>query len=222
MSLEGFQVLISNRDYLFHGLLVTLEVSVLGIALATLIGTVIGILRTYGGPVLAALLSVYVDVFRSIPLLVILVWLFFVPPLLAGVTLSPFPTAVVGLGLHSGAYMAEIVRGGLGSVRAGQTRAALALGMTRWQAIRRIVLPQALIRMLPPIGSLFAVTIKDSALAGVIAVEELLRQSQVLASQTFRPFEIFTVVMIAYFLVIYPVARGVDYIYRRLAALGSS
>ena len=89
-------------------------------------------------------------------------------------------------------------------------RAALALGMSRLQAIRTIILPQALIRMLPPLGSLFVIAVKDSAIASVIAVPELLRQSQILAGKTYRPFELYTAAMIVYFLLCYPVARGVD------------
>jgi polar amino acid transport system permease protein len=115
-----------------------------------------------------------------------------------------------------------VIRAGLLSVRAGQMRAALALGMTRLQAIRTIILPQALIRMLPPIGSLTVIAIKDSAIASVIAVPELMRQSQTLVGNTFRPFEIYTAVMIVYFLILYPIARGTDRLYRRLQHLGAS
>ena len=94
--------------------------------------------------------------------------------------------------------------------------------MSRFQAIRTIILPQALIRMLPPLGSLIVIAVKDSAIASVIAVPELLRQSQVLAGKTFRPFEIYTAAMLVYFLICYPTARIVDNIYRRLAPLGAS
>jgi ABC-type amino acid transport system permease subunit len=94
--------------------------------------------------------------------------------------------------------------------------------MSPFQAIRTIILPQALIRMLPALGSLMVIAVKDSAIASVIAVPELLRQSQVLAGKTFRPFEIYTAAMLVYFLICYPLARGIDRIYRRLAPLGAS
>ena len=159
---------------------------------------------------------------RAVPVLVFLVWTYFAFPLFAGIRLTPTTAGVLALGFHLGAYVAEVIRAGLLSVRAGQMRAALALGMTRLQAIRTIILPQALIRMLPPIGSLIVIAIKDSAIASVVAVPELMRQSQILAGKTYRPFEIYTVAMLVYFCLCYPVARGVDAVYRRLAPLGSS
>jgi len=118
--------------------------------------------------------------------------------------------------------MAETIRAGLISVRPGQMRAALALGMTKFAAVRTIILPQALIRMLPPLGSLFVIAVKDSAIASAIAVPELMRQSQVVAGQTYRGPIIFTTAMVVYFLINYPIARGVDRLYRRVAHLGAS
>ena len=106
--------------------------------------------------------------------------------------------------------MSETIRAGLTSVRRNQMQAALALGMSRFQAIKTIVLPQAIIRMLPALGSLFVIAIKDSAIASVIAVPELLRQTQIVAGKTFRPFELYTAAMLAYFILCYPVARGVS------------
>jgi His/Glu/Gln/Arg/opine family amino acid ABC transporter permease subunit len=186
------------------------------------VGTGVGVLRAYGPRWLGRVLAFYVDTFRAVPLLVILIWTFFAFPLTVGYSLDPLYAGVLGLGLHAGAYIAEVIRGGLLSVRRGQMRAALALGMTRRQAIRTIILPQAAVRMLPPLGSQLVLVIKDSAIAAVIAVPELMRQSQVLASQTFRPFEIYTTAMLVYFLILYPIARGIDRVYRHLAPLGAS
>ena len=200
----------------------TLTISFLSLVLAFVIGLVVGALRTYGGRFADIALSLYVDTVRAVPILVILVWTYFAFPLVVGISLEPYTAGIIALGFHEGAYFAETIRAGLTSVRAGQMRAALALGMSRTQAIRTIVLPQALIRMLPPLGSLIVIAIKDSAIASVIAVPELMRQSQILAGQTYRPFEIYTAAMLLYFLILYPIARGVDRIYRRLAPLGAS
>jgi polar amino acid transport system permease protein len=189
------------------------------------VGMLVGALRTYGGPwlrPLVMLLTLYVDTFRAVPLLVVFVWIFFAFPLVAGISLNPFYAGVIGLGLHQGAYISEVIRGGLTSVRRGQMRAALAIGMTRMQAIRIVILPQAVIRMLPPLSSQLIVIIKDSAIAAVIAVPELMRQSSIVAGLTFRPSEVYTIAMVVYFLILYPIARGVDRIYQRLAPLGAS
>lgn len=214
--------LLDNWEFIADALWATLALSFAAIVIAFAIGLAVGALRTYGGLAIDFLLSLYVDTMRAVPVLVVLVWTYFAFPLVIGVSLQPFAAGVIALAFHEGAYLAEAIRAGLTSVRAGQMRAALALGMSGVQAIRTIILPQALIRMLPPLGSLIVIAIKDSAIASVIAVPELMRQSQILAGQTFRPFEIYTTAMILYFLVLFPIARGVDRIYRRLAPLGAS
>ncbi|WP_342643313.1 amino acid ABC transporter permease [Rhodoligotrophos ferricapiens] len=217
-----FSPIADSWQFLARALGVTILLSLSSILLGVVIGLVVGAARTYGGRIVSAGLGFYVDSMRAIPVLAVLVWTYFAFPLLIGHSLNALLAGVLGLGLHLGAYVSEVIRAGLGSVRPGQLRAALALGMSPWQAIRVIILPQAVIRMLPAFGSLFVIAIKDSAIASVIAVPELLRQSQIVAGQTFRPIEIYTGAMLVYFLLCYPVARGVDAIYRRLAPLGAS
>ena len=212
----------NGRWFLLQALGVTVAISLASMALGLLVGLVTGLLRTYGPRWLDLVLGFYVDSMRAIPVLVVLVWTYFAFPLLVGTSVDAFTAATVALGFHLGAYVAETIRAGLTSVRPGQLRAALALGMSTSQAIRTVILPQALIRMLPNLGSLLVIAIKDSAIASVVAVPELMRQSQILAGRTYRPFEIYTLAMLVYFCLCYPVARGVDRLYRRLAALGSS
>src|SRR5262249_49672952 len=101
-------------------------------------------------------------------------------------------------------------------------RAGLALGMSGAQVVRKIVLPQAIVRILPAYGSILSVTIKDTAIATVIAVPELMRQSETIAAQSFRPLEVFTTTMLVFFCLLFPVTRGVDAVYRRIAHLGRS
>jgi len=214
--------LLTRWQFLSQALGVTVDISLLSLTFGFIIGVLVGALRTYGGRLLDALLGFYVDSMRAIPLLVVLVWTFFAFPLIAGISLNTTTAGIIALSVHLGAYMAETVRAGLTSVRGGQMRAALALGMSRIEAIRKIILPQALIRMLPSLGSLCTFAIKDSAIASVIAVPELMRQSQIVAGQTYHYVEIYTALMIVYFLLCYPLARGVDRLYRRVAHLGSS
>jgi polar amino acid transport system permease protein len=214
--------IIDSWPFLLKALWVTVSLSVASMLLGLVIGIVVGTLRTYGGRLVNAVLGFYVDTMRSIPLLVVLVWTFFAFPLVVGRSLDAMTAGIIGLGVHLGAYVAETIRAGLTSVRRNQMQAGLALGMSRLQAIRTIVLPQALIRMMPALGSLFVIAIKDSAIASVIAVPELLRQTQIVAGKTYRPFELYTAAMVVYFLLCYPVARLVDRVYRRLQHLGSS
>jgi polar amino acid transport system permease protein len=214
--------ILDSWPFLARALWTTVLISLLSMALGFVIGIFVGGLRTYGGRIADLAFGFYVDTMRAVPLLVVLVWMFFAFPLLIGRSLDAITAAVIGLGVHLGAYVAETIRAGLTSVRRNQMQAALALGMSRVQAIRTIILPQALIRMMPALGSLFVIAIKDSAIASVIAAPELLRQTQIVAGKTFRPFELYTAAMIAYFLLCYPVARGVDWAYRRLSHLGSS
>jgi His/Glu/Gln/Arg/opine family amino acid ABC transporter permease subunit len=218
----NFLPIVASWRYLAAGLVVTLLLSGVSLLIGLVVGTVVGLLRTYGGRWANIVLSVYVDSARAIPVLVILVWVYFAFPLLIGHSLTPFQAASVGLGLHLAAYVSEVMRAGLTSVRQGQMRAGLVLGFSRFQVIRNIILPQATIRMLPALGSLAVIAVKDSSIAAVIAVPELMRQSQIVAQDSFRPFEVYTAAMIVYFLICYPIARGVDGIYRRLAPLGSS
>ncbi len=213
---------IDSWPFLLKAVGVTLFISVFSMLLGFVIGVIVGSLRTYGGRFLDVTLGFYVDTMRAIPLLVILVWVYFAFPMLTGYSINVTAAAIAALGIHLGAYIAETIRAGLTSVRKTQMSAALALGMSRSQAVRTIILPQAIIRMLPSLGSLFVFAVKDSAIASVIAVPELLRQTQVVAGNTYRPFELYTAAMLVYFLLCFPVARGVDMIYKRVAHLGSS
>ena len=217
-----FGVIADNWRFLGYGVGITVVLSLVSGLTSLVLGLVVALARLYGPRGLRSLIVLYVDSMRAIPVLVVLVWTFFALPIVAGVTMSPFAAALIGLTVHLAAYAAEIVRAGIESVRPGQTRAALALGMSRAQILRRIVLPQAIVRMLPAFGSLLSVTIKDTAIASVIAVPELMRQSETVAGQSFQPIEVYTVAMAVYFLLLYPVTRGVDRFYRRVAHLGRS
>lgn len=208
---------------LAHAFGVTVELNVLSIALALVLGVTIGVARHYGGRVVYHVLGAFVDVIRSIPILVIVVWTFFALPLLLHLHALPSLVAgVLALGVHTGVYISEIVRSGLGSVRAGQMQAGIALGMTPAQVIRRVILPQAFVRMLPAIGSRVVRNIKDSVLTSVIAVQELFYAGTVLEGETAKPFPIYTTLMIFYFIMAVLVSRAIERYYQRVAVLGTS
>jgi polar amino acid transport system permease protein len=214
--------LLDSWRYLAGGLGITLGLSALTIVSSLLLGAVVGFARVYGPVWVSWVLTFYIDSMRAIPVLVVLVWMYFAFPLVVGVSLPPFWAAWVALTLHIAAYVAEILRAGIKSIRPGQVRAALALGMSGVQVVGKVVLPQAVIRMLPALGSIVSVTIKDTAIAATIAVPEYMERSQTLAGQSFRPVEVFTTAMVVYFLVLFPATRAVDMLYRRVAHLGRS
>ena len=208
--------------FLVYGIGVTVALATTSAVASLALGFVVALVRLFAPRWAKHAVVLYIDSIRAVPVLVVLVWTFFALPILTGLTMRPFAAALIGLTVHLAAYAAEIFRAGIESVRPGQTRASLALGMSRVQILRRIVLPQAVVRMLPAFGSLLSVTIKDTAIASVIAVPELMRQSETLAGQSFQPIEVYSFAMLAYFLILFPVTRGLDRLYRHVAHLGRS
>ena len=213
---------LDNLAFLLAGVVMTIEVSAASIVLALALGLVLGLLRCYGPPLLRPILVFYIDSMRALPVLVVIVWVFFAFPLLLGMPIRPTPAAIMAIAANVAAYVAEIVRAGIESVRGGQTMAGLALGMSRAQLVSRIILPQAIVRMLPAYGNIIIVIIKDSAIASVVAVPEIMRQSATVVGQTYRPFEVYTFALLAFFVILFPVARGIDRIYGRVAHKGRS
>jgi polar amino acid transport system permease protein len=217
-----FSPLLDSWKFLASGLGLTILLSAAAVSSSLVLGLAVGLGRLYGPTWLQAVLVFYIDSMRAIPVFVVLVWIYFAVPILSGHTFAPFWAALTGITIHVAAYVAEVVRAGLTSIRKGQFQAGLAIGMSSAQILRHILLPQALVRMLPALGSIISVTIKDTAIAAVIAVPELMRQAETLAGQTYRPIEIFTAVMIIYFIIIFPITRLVDMFYIRVAHLGRS
>lgn len=217
-----FSVITENWQFLLRAYGMTILLSATSISVGLALGIVIGTGRVYGPRYIDIILGFFVDTMRAIPVLVLLVWGYLALPILLNVKMDPLAGATVMLGLHLSAYVAETVRSGLASIRKNQFRAALSLGMTPLQSVQFVVLPQALIRMIPPLGSFIIIAVKDSAIASVIAFPELLRASQTLVGQTFHPIEIYTTAMLMYLLTLYPIARLFELVYTRLAPRGAS
>jgi His/Glu/Gln/Arg/opine family amino acid ABC transporter permease subunit len=167
-----FDVVWKHIGALLGGVQVTLVISTLGLILATVVGLLVAILRLQKKKYLDIPLLIYIDFFRTTPPLVQLIWMYYCLPILFGLEISAFWSGVLTLGLNTGAFLAEIFRGGILAVPSGQMEAARVLGLSYIQALRRIVVPQALILMLPPLGSTIITTIKVSSLVSVIAVQD--------------------------------------------------
>jgi polar amino acid transport system permease protein len=219
---EFLEPIIDHLPFLWGGIVTTLIVSAASVLCSLALGFAVGLGRCYGPRWLRPLLVFYIDSMRAIPVLVVIVWTFFAFPLLFGVTMTPIVAAIGAISVHVAASIAEIVRAGIESIRQGQSWAGLALGMTRLQLLRRIILPQAVTRMLPSFGSAIIVTIKDSAIASVIAVPDVIRHAESVVAQTYRPFETYTFAMLVFFIILFPVARGVDHLYGRIGHRGRS
>jgi len=216
MTLD-WSVVWQHREALLLGTATTFLLTVATMAIALPCGIVVAGLRLYGAAPLRALATGYVELFRNLPLILVVYWAFYVLPILTGLGLSALATGLAALSLNVTAYNAETFRAGINSIRRGQVEAALALGMTRTQALRRIVLPQALRRVLPVLASTWVSLFKDTSLVSVIAVTELAYVSMQVRAQTFRVLEMLTAMAVIYWLLGYPQAKLVDWIQRRYA-----
>lgn len=210
-----FDVVMKNLPFLFEGLGLTIQITILSVCFALVVGLVAALLRLSKIPGVTHCVRAYIDFFRCTPVLVQLVWIYYALPLVVGIRMSAFTSAVLTLSLNMGAFLGEIFRAGIQSIDVGQREAAFVLGMTYKQTLRRIILPQALVRMLPPIGSSMIVLLKESSLASFIAVAELTYQGHLLQAATFRPIEILSVVAAIYFILTFPLSLLVQYLERR-------
>ena len=207
-----------NRDRLLGGALMTIVLTVLTMAIALPGGLALALLRMSRTPVLGVLATGVVEFFRATPLILQIYWAFYVLPAALDVTLSPFSTALVGLSLNVSAFNCETFRAGILSIRPGQWNAALALGMSRTQAFRQIILPQAAIRVLPALASTWVSLFKDTSLVSIIAVADLSYVALKIRSETYRVLEVLTAMAALYFLMGYPQARLADWLHRRFKA----
>ena len=182
---------------LLQGLVMMLFLGIVSFVLALVLGFLVTLARLFGGPILRAASVVYISVIRGTPILVQILIVYFGLPQI-GIRLEAVPSAILALTLHSAAYLAEDFRAGFLAVQKGQWEAGYTVGMTFWQAVRRIVLPQALRIITPPVGSRFISLMKDTSLASVVTVVELTRVAESVGSATFRYMEMFIIVAFVY------------------------
>lgn len=211
-----FDVVWSNVGYLLDGLGMTLFISLLSLLASIVVGLIVALGRRARTRWISFPAATYCELFRDTPVLVQLFWVYYVLPILIGVRLSAFAAVVIGLSLNSGAFLAEIFRAGIQAVPRGQIDAARVLGMGRALTMRRIVLPQAIRIVLPPMANDFVALIKYSSLASTFAVGEITRKATELSSFTFRPIEIFSFIALVYFFICWPLSMSIRYLEKRL------
>jgi len=212
-----FATLLQYRGLILVGVLVTIGFTLLTALLGLLVGVVVALGRLTGRAWISAPLVALVEVFRCTPVLVQLIWCYYALPVLIGVEMSPATAAAITLSLYGGSFYAEIIRGGIASIEAGQWDAGRALGLTRLKLMRLVIMPQALKRMIPPLVNQTILQLKNTSLVSVLAVPDLLYQGQLITSATYRPLETYSVVAVMYFLLLFPLTRLAQGLERRMA-----
>jgi His/Glu/Gln/Arg/opine family amino acid ABC transporter permease subunit len=206
-----------DNDLLFKGLRKTLWLAALSMALALVGGLPIALARMSRIKPLSWLASIYINIVRGIPLLILIIWVYFGLAIWIDVTFSAFEAGIISLTVLHTAWMAEIYRAGLQAVPKGQREAAASLGMGRTRAFFSVVLPQAVRLVIPTSGNDFVGMVKDTSLVGIIGIFELYRTGQRLVNDTFLPFETYTIVAVMYIAVVFVIDQLVRFLERVLA-----
>ena len=196
---EGLKLALDSAPFLLKGAYYTVILSLGGMFFGLVLGFGLALMRLSSFNLLSWIARIYVSFFRGTPLLVQLFMIYYGLPEL-GIELDPLTAALIGFSLNMGAYACEILRAAIGAVERGQWEAAASIGMTRWQTLRRAILPQAARTALPPLGNSFISLVKDTALAATIQVPELFRQAQLITARTFEIFTMYLAAALIYWI----------------------
>jgi polar amino acid transport system permease protein len=213
-----FGVVLKYAPLLANGVMVTLIFTFSTMFFGLVIGLAIGLGRLSKLRVVNAPLVLLTELFRCTPPLVQLVWFYYALPVLLGVQIPGTLAAMVVLSFYVGAFYSEIFRGGIQSVEQGQWEAARGLGLRFWPMMTKVILPQAVRRMLPPFMNQSVIQLKTTSLVSTIAVPDLLYNGSLITAESYRPLEVYTVIAIIYFAILFPATRGVQWYERRLKA----
>jgi putative lysine transport system permease protein len=227
MTLEWVIDIVSNNWPMFlRGAGITLFISIIGTIIGFLIGLIVSVVRTIPVPergikkvilkIINVLLSAYIEIFRGTPMIVQAMVIFYGAALAFGLDMDRIFAAILIVSINTGAYMSEIIRGGIISIDKGQYEAAQAIGMNHFQTMYNVVLPQAIRNILPATGNEFVINIKDTSVLSVISVSELFFQTKSIAGNNFRYFESFFVACVLYFVMTFTVTRILRYIEKKL------
>ena len=210
-----FELIQRALPILLMGAGVTIEITAFSVAIGFFIGLFVGIARISQFKILRIMAAVYADCIRGTPLLVQIFLIYFALPMAIGQRVEPFIAAVAACGINSGAYVSEIFRAGIQAIDVGQMEAGRSLGLTWWQTMRFIILPQAFKNILPPLGNEFIAMLKDSSLVSAIGFEELTRRGQLIIAQTYGSFEIWMTVAVLYLIMTMAISRIVAFLEKR-------
>ena len=194
----------------------TLLVSVVGLVIGFVLGAIFGLGRISRSKIVYGISTAYIELLRGTPVLVQAIWIYFALPLIIGFNIPSLTAGIIVIGLNSGAYIAEIVRGAVQSVEKGQMEAGRSLGLSQHLTMRYVIWPQAFKRMIPPLGNQFIISIKDTSLLSVILVPELIFQGRLVASNHFNAVEIYTTVAIFYLVITLTLSKVLNIMEKRL------
>ena len=212
-----WDVIPNNIDFLMSGLQMTLIISATALFFAMIGGLLLALIDMSRYLAVRAIGLTIGEVIRNTPILVQLLWVYYVLPIVFNIRISSFAAILIGLSVYMAAFMSEVYRSGIQAVPKGHREAAQVLGLTPFQSFRRIVLPQAIRFTLPPLASNFVQLIKFSSLGAVISVTEITRRGMELSSSTFRPLEIFSFIAVVYFFICWPLSMTIRIWEHRLA-----
>lgn len=213
--IDFFTVFFKYIPKFIPGVVATLQLSVASILLGSLFGLISAMLKLSKQKLLMAIADFYITIVRGTPLLLQLLFIFYGLPQM-GIEIDAFPSAIIGLAFHNGAYISEIFRGSIVSIHYGQREAARSLGMTKWQCMKRVILPQAFKRAVPSLGNQFIIAVKDSSLASAITIAEIIMKARQFQAATFQVFPILSVAACYYLVITMGLAKLVFYMENRL------
>jgi polar amino acid transport system permease protein len=199
-----FYFLYKYIPLLWRGVLVTLGYTAVTIVIGLIIGLLLGLGRLTRSRLLNVPLIAFIEAFRCTPLLVQIVWFYYALPVLLGIQIPAVVAGIMTLSCYTGVFYAEIFRGGIISIEQGQWDAARALGLRRWHVMRLVILPQAIRRMIPPFVNQSITQLKNTSLVSTIAVPDLLYNGTLITADTYRPLEVYTVIAVIYFALLFP------------------
>jgi len=211
-----FAVIIDNMPFLLKGMQTTLLLTALAMVGGIVLGTLLALARISSVKPLSFVAASYINFFRSLPLILVIFWFYFLVPLVLGRPVGGFYSVLVAFTLFEAAYYAEIIRAGITSVRAGQFQAARALGLSYGQSMRFVVLPQAFRAMIPVLLTQGIILFQDTSLVYVVGLKDFLVSAELIANRDQRLIEMFTFVAIVYLIISYSASQGVRMLQRRM------
>ena len=211
-NIEG----LTNLKFLLSGLTTTIFISVVSIVISMLLGLIVAIPSLAKSKFLTYINIGYVEIVRAVPLLVLILWIYYGLPIMTGISFSPFVSGIIALAISESAFQAEIFRAGINSIKKAQWEAGSSLGLNFFKRLRLVIFPQAIKNILPAIGNQFVYVLKMSSLVSIIGIGDLTRKANELVVTTYRPLEIYTFLILEYLILILIVSFLVRKLERKL------